>query len=265
MQQTVPSKSTANVTYQDTARSRVPQAVLSRSTDGSYYQRMDSRRPRISSYSPSSRSSTTRAPHRPQRPKKIVKLIWVKKGSTVGSQAVLPQTVKKSAMLSPKQTWKPKGKYLDSVNKGNGSYTLKQFEAIQILNKMLKTAYVLILISFIIDVVCDCRIEAVTIIPYTLAINFPITVQFWTTAKSRTVNNISYIDATVTGKPMTISEASIRSDLLFDDADGIDSLNNQAIFDNIQLMGKIAVTASRFNREAVVKENILDNGMVHAF
>ncbi|GJT01673.1 ribonuclease H-like domain-containing protein [Tanacetum coccineum] len=128
MHQTVPSKSTANVTYQDTARSRVPQAVLSRSTDGSYYQRMDSRRPRISSYSPSSRSSTTRAPHRPQRPKKIVKLIWVKKGSTVGSQAVLPQTVKKSAMLSPKQTWKPKGKYLDSVNKGNGSYTLKQFE-----------------------------------------------------------------------------------------------------------------------------------------
>ncbi|GJU77329.1 hypothetical protein Tco_1274399 [Tanacetum coccineum] len=39
------------------------------------------------------------------------------------------------------------------------------------------------------------------------------------------------------GKPVTISEASIRSDLLFDDADGIDSLNNQAIFDNIQLMG----------------------------
>ncbi|GJS13727.1 putative ribonuclease H-like domain-containing protein [Tanacetum coccineum] len=127
MTQTVPSKSTANVTYQDTARSRVPQAVLSRSTDGSYYPRMDNRRPRISSYSPSSRSSTTRTPHRPQRPKKVVKLIWVKKGSTVGSQAVLPQTVKKSAMISPKQTWK-QGNYLDSVNRGNGSYTLKQFE-----------------------------------------------------------------------------------------------------------------------------------------
>ncbi|GJW78651.1 ribonuclease H-like domain-containing protein [Tanacetum coccineum] len=128
MTQTVPSKSTANVTYQGTARSRVPQAVLSRSTDGSYYPRMDNRRPRISSYSPSSRSSTTRTPHRPQRPKKVVKLIWVKKGSTVGSQAVLPQTVKKSAMISPEQTWKPKGNYLDSVNRGNGSYTLKQFE-----------------------------------------------------------------------------------------------------------------------------------------
>ncbi|GJS35474.1 hypothetical protein Tco_0533856 [Tanacetum coccineum] len=88
MTQTVPSKRTANVFYQGTARPRVPQAVLSRSTDGSYYPRMDSRRPRISSYSPSSRSSTTRTPHRPQRPKKIVKSIWVKKGSTVGSQAV---------------------------------------------------------------------------------------------------------------------------------------------------------------------------------
>ncbi|GJR17788.1 putative reverse transcriptase domain-containing protein [Tanacetum coccineum] len=57
------------------------------------------------------------------------------------------------------------------------------------------------------------------------------------TAKSRTVNNTSYIDAIVAGKPVTISEASIRSDLLFDDVDGIDSLTNQAIFDNIQLMG----------------------------
>ncbi|GJU17927.1 hypothetical protein Tco_1145893 [Tanacetum coccineum] len=61
--------------------------------------------------------------------------------------------------------------------------------------------------------------------------------QFWMTAKSRTVNNTSYRDAIVVGKPVTLSEASIRSDLLFDDADGIDSLNNQAIFDNIQLMG----------------------------
>ncbi|GJZ28399.1 hypothetical protein Tco_0573046 [Tanacetum coccineum] len=100
------------------SRSIVPQVVLStKITDGSYYPRVDIRRPRISNYSPSSRSSTTRTPHRPQRPKKIVKSIWVKKGSTVGSQAVPPQTVKKSAMISPKQTWKPKRKYLDSVNR----------------------------------------------------------------------------------------------------------------------------------------------------
>ncbi|GKF02573.1 hypothetical protein Tco_0029496 [Tanacetum coccineum] len=49
--------------------------------------------------------------------------------------------------------------------------------------------------------------------------------------------NTEYITATVVGKPITISEASIRSDLLFDDADGIDTLNNQAIFDTIQLIG----------------------------
>ncbi|GJZ49290.1 hypothetical protein Tco_0603480 [Tanacetum coccineum] len=36
---------------------------------------------------------------------------------------------------------------------------------------------------------------------------------------------------------VSISEASIRTDLLFDDADGIDTLPNQAIFDAIQLMG----------------------------
>ncbi|GJR02674.1 putative ribonuclease H-like domain-containing protein, partial [Tanacetum coccineum] len=39
---------------------------------------------------------------------------------------------------------------------------------------------------------------------------------------------------------VSISEASIRSDLLFDDADGIDSLPNQAIFDAIQLMGSVS-------------------------
>ncbi|GJW95150.1 hypothetical protein Tco_0174822 [Tanacetum coccineum] len=63
--------------------------------------------------------------------------------------------------------------------------------------------------------------------------------QFWTSAKSQTINNVRYIKAKVAGKPVTISEASIRSDLLFDDADGIDVLNNQDIFDNIQLMGNI--------------------------
>ncbi|GKA56478.1 hypothetical protein Tco_0755550 [Tanacetum coccineum] len=61
--------------------------------------------------------------------------------------------------------------------------------------------------------------------------------QFWTSAKSQTINNVRYINAKVAGKPVTISEASIRSDLHFDDVDGIDSLNNQAIFDAIKLMG----------------------------
>ncbi|GJV63289.1 putative ribonuclease H-like domain-containing protein [Tanacetum coccineum] len=61
--------------------------------------------------------------------------------------------------------------------------------------------------------------------------------QFWMSAKSKIINNVRYITAKVAGKPVSISEASIRSDLLFDDADGIDSLPNQAIFDAVQLMG----------------------------
>ncbi|GJU06653.1 hypothetical protein Tco_1123083 [Tanacetum coccineum] len=61
--------------------------------------------------------------------------------------------------------------------------------------------------------------------------------QFWTSAKSKTINNVRHITAKVAGKFVSISEASIRSDLIFDDADGIDSLPNQAIFDAIRLMG----------------------------
>ncbi|GKD20055.1 hypothetical protein Tco_1221758 [Tanacetum coccineum] len=61
--------------------------------------------------------------------------------------------------------------------------------------------------------------------------------QFWTSAKSKTINNVRHITAKVAGKLVSISEASIRTDLLFDDADGIDTLPNQAIFDAIQLMG----------------------------
>ncbi|GJZ12243.1 hypothetical protein Tco_0547473 [Tanacetum coccineum] len=61
--------------------------------------------------------------------------------------------------------------------------------------------------------------------------------QFWTSAKSKTINNVRHITAKVAGKFVSISEASIRTDLIFDDADGIDSLPNQAIFDAIRVMG----------------------------
>ncbi|GKB79792.1 hypothetical protein Tco_0946687 [Tanacetum coccineum] len=40
--------------------------------------------------------------------------------------------------------------------------------------------------------------------------------QFWTSAKSKTINNARHITAKVAGKLVSISEASIRTDLLFD-------------------------------------------------
>ncbi|GKB81799.1 hypothetical protein Tco_0948694 [Tanacetum coccineum] len=61
--------------------------------------------------------------------------------------------------------------------------------------------------------------------------------QFLTSAKSKTINNVRHITAKVAGKYVSISEASIRSHLLFDDADGIDTLPNQDIFNAIQQMG----------------------------
>ncbi|GJS79953.1 hypothetical protein Tco_0729834 [Tanacetum coccineum] len=78
-------------------------------------------------------------------------------------------------------------------------------------------------------------------IHYALTVSHVVSTTFveqcWMTAKSKTINNVRYITAIVAGKPVSISEASIRSDLQFNDAVGIDVLPNQAIFDTIQLMG----------------------------
>nr|GEW33506.1 ribonuclease H-like domain-containing protein [Tanacetum cinerariifolium] len=60
--------------------------------------------------------------------------------------------------------------------------------------------------------------------------------KFWKTATFKTVNNISQIHVKVAGKPVVITEASIRSDLLFNDVDGIDCLTNEAIFENLALI-----------------------------
>nr|GEW01180.1 hypothetical protein [Tanacetum cinerariifolium] len=75
---------------------------------------------------------------------------------------------------------------------------------------------------------------ALTISPYVCA---SFIKQFWKTATFKTINNISQIHAKVAGKPVVIIEASIRGDLLFNDVDGIDCLTNEAIFENLALMG----------------------------
>ncbi|GJS40281.1 putative ribonuclease H-like domain-containing protein [Tanacetum coccineum] len=144
MTQAVPSQSTASAFYQNTARPKVSKAVLSQitarpyfprpvfrtSTGRPYYPRMDNVRPRASSSSPPTRFFNTRIVDKPKSPKPIIKSKWVKKESTAGTQAVLPQTKgeKGSVVTSPTQTWRPKGAYLDHRHKNNGSYKLKKFE-----------------------------------------------------------------------------------------------------------------------------------------
>nr|GEY18300.1 ribonuclease H-like domain-containing protein [Tanacetum cinerariifolium] len=49
---------------------------------------------------------------------------------------------------------------------------------------------------------------------------------FWKATTFKIVNNISQIHAKVAGKPVVITKASIRSDLLFNDVDGVDCLTN---------------------------------------
>nr|GEX15504.1 hypothetical protein [Tanacetum cinerariifolium] len=63
-----------------------------------------------------------------------------------------------------------------------------------------------------------------------------ISAKFWNTASSKTVNSVKQIHAIVDGKAIVISESLVRSDLLFDDEDGITCLTKDEIFENLALM-----------------------------
>nr|GEY12052.1 hypothetical protein [Tanacetum cinerariifolium] len=86
----------------------------------------------------------------------------------------------------------------------------------------------------------------------TIPINYALTVsptiyasyieKFWATAKSKTVNDVKQIHAIVGSKTVVISESSVRSDLHFNDEDGITCLSNE----NIALMGNLDPTSKKF-------------------
>ncbi|GKB39983.1 hypothetical protein Tco_0884925 [Tanacetum coccineum] len=61
--------------------------------------------------------------------------------------------------------------------------------------------------------------------------------QFRKTASSQTINDVKQINATIDSKVVVVTEASIRSSLLFNDVDGTACLTNEAIFQNLALMG----------------------------
>ncbi|GJT13287.1 putative ribonuclease H-like domain-containing protein [Tanacetum coccineum] len=70
--------------------------------------------------------------------------------------------------------------------------------------------------------------------------------QFWNTAHSQTVNDVKQIHATVDGKTIVISESSVRSDLYFNDEDGITCLTNDVIFGNLALIGNLDTNTKKF-------------------
>ncbi|GKF31722.1 hypothetical protein Tco_0101520, partial [Tanacetum coccineum] len=62
--------------------------------------------------------------------------------------------------------------------------------------------------------------------------------QYWQTVTVETVNNEEQqLTVTVDGQTFAITEASLRRHLQLEDADGISSLPNTKIFDQLSLMG----------------------------
>nr|GEW70722.1 hypothetical protein [Tanacetum cinerariifolium] len=69
---------------------------------------------------------------------------------------------------------------------------------------------------------------------------------FWSTARIETTNQETKILATVDGKPRTISESSLRMHLKINDEEGISSLPDAKLFENLSLMGYNILPNQRF-------------------
>ncbi|GKD51145.1 hypothetical protein Tco_1280121 [Tanacetum coccineum] len=65
--------------------------------------------------------------------------------------------------------------------------------------------------------------------------------QFWATTKAKTVNGDRQIQALVDKKKVIITEKSVRSDLILEDAEGTECLPNDVIFEQLTLMGFVQV------------------------
>ncbi|GJU40834.1 hypothetical protein Tco_1193791 [Tanacetum coccineum] len=61
--------------------------------------------------------------------------------------------------------------------------------------------------------------------------------QFWSTAKVRMLNEVAHIEAKVAGKKILVSEATVRTDLMFNDEDGTNCFDNQVIWDTLRDIG----------------------------
>nr|GEW17865.1 hypothetical protein [Tanacetum cinerariifolium] len=102
-------------------------------------------------------------------------------------------------------------------------------------------------------------------IHYALTLNPTIYVscvkQFWATAKVKKVNDQEQIQALVDKKKVIITEDIIRSDLLFDDAEGTACLLDEAIFEGLKSMSTMASAIIRLadNQKFNFSKYIFDN------
>nr|GEV17145.1 hypothetical protein [Tanacetum cinerariifolium] len=88
-------------------------------------------------------------------------------------------------------------------------------------------------------------------IRYALTINPTVYVshirQFWSTARIETTNEGTNIFDSVDGKPKTISESSIRRNIKLNDEEGISSLPDAELFENLALMGPKSIGFNEFS------------------
>ncbi|GJS92827.1 retrovirus-related pol polyprotein from transposon TNT 1-94 [Tanacetum coccineum] len=84
--------------------------------------------------------------------------------------------------------------------------------------------------------------------------------QFWNTSSSQIVNDEKQIHANVDSKAVVVTEASIRSSLLLNDADATACLTNEAIFKTLHLWAVICLaTNQKFNFSKLIFDGMLRN------
>ncbi|GJR32862.1 putative ribonuclease H-like domain-containing protein [Tanacetum coccineum] len=71
--------------------------------------------------------------------------------------------------------------------------------------------------------------------------------EFWATTKAKSVNGERQIQALVDKKKVTITEKSVRSNLMLEDVKGIECLPNDVIFEQLTLMGAKTTAWNEFS------------------
>ncbi|GJY04688.1 hypothetical protein Tco_0370628 [Tanacetum coccineum] len=72
-------------------------------------------------------------------------------------------------------------------------------------------------------------------------------IAFWATAKAKTINKERQIQALVDKKKVIITEKSVRSDFMLEDAEGTECLPNDVIFEQLTLMGAKTTAWNEFS------------------
>ncbi|GJR87063.1 hypothetical protein Tco_0211074 [Tanacetum coccineum] len=284
------------VLSQSTARPYFPRPVFSTSTGRPYYPRMDNVRPRASSSSPPTGFFNTRTVDRPKSPKPIIKSKWVKKESTAGTQAVLPQTKGEKGSVVTRQSRRGTKRSMlfwivvalegSITGKGTIKTSCIDFENVSYVQLFgsqywndepiatfkgrtackvwtLKEDLMLFLrgernadFHEVIDFLTGWLGHML------LLVSPDVIQQFWNTAKVRMINEVAHIEAKVARKKILVSEASVRTDLMFNDEDGT-TLSKSSSWDqfgtNIASALVGLATNQKFNFSKLIFDGMLRN------